>query len=213
MSEKAKEFNGMKIPDDREILQEIYTWLCGGGEIDDGLCTSSGIGVQCFGIECSACILGNHAIDLFREYMSQDKPQEVKDEVIFQVGDRVECISGAYSSVHKGTTYIVAGISKKMLALESTGWAMNHVYNKEDFKLLTNKPTTTKEETMSTSININSTVAKVFPNSIEDAKLVTKFFGNEYDEASFRDFMYLRDNAAEVLKEAKDRQKEEDAKK
>ena len=65
---------------------------------------------------------------------------------------------------------------------------------------------------MSTSININSTVAKVFPNSIEDATLVTKFFGSEYDETSFRDFMYLRDNAEEVLKEANDRQKEEDAK-
>lgn len=174
---------------------------------------------------------------------------------IFKRGDRVECVD-ATTRLTLGEIYTVKYVDSKYLGFEElhdkgTEWRIWR------FKLLTNKPKTTKEEdidpeelcdfcegqfedirrdrcegcscseavemyleenqtteeVMSTSININSTVAKVFPNSIEDAKLVTKFFGSEYDETSFRDFMYLRDNAEEVLKEANDRQKEEDLKK
>jgi hypothetical protein len=147
--------------------------------------------------------------------------KEVKDEVMeqreFKVGDRVEILQGynipdlawiKAMDEHVGTIAIINSIAGNgFIGFKYLPCA----YDKSWLKLLTNKPTTTKEETM--SISINETVAKVFPKSIEDAKLVTKYFGSEYAEGNFRGFIFLRDNAVEVLREAKDRQKEDDAKK
>lgn len=144
----------------------------------------------------------------------------------FKVGDRVECVR--HISIKVGEKGRIVITSEKIDAnFVSVEWDNlqphghdcegaskdGHGYNidKEFLKLTTNNQTIKQEETM--SISINETIAKVFPKSIEDAKLVTKHFNSEYTEGSFKDFISLRDNADEVLKEANDRQKAEDAKK
>lgn len=60
-----------------------------------------------------------------------------------------------------------------------------------------------KEDKM--SITINGLVAKV-TNSIEEAKLITQYFGAEYNENSYKDELFLKQNYKEVLKEAKARE-------
>lgn len=52
------------------------------------------------------------------------------------------------------------------------------------------------------SININSTVAKVFTD-VETAALVTRHLGQEYPENNHRALLDLKRNRVEVLKEAK----------
>ena len=86
------------------------------------------------------------------------------------------------------------GISIDTKKCEELVLKYNKLYNKEN----------------KMSIQINSLVAKNTDN-IKEAQLVTKYFGHELDENSIKDEYFVRDNYDDLLKEAKDRQKEEDA--
>ena len=57
------------------------------------------------------------------------------------------------------------------------------------------------------SININSTVAAVFPD-VTTAELVTRHLGHEYKEGSHRDLLSLKQNKKAVLDRANEMQEE-----
>lgn len=88
---------------------------------------------------------GNPLIITAEEYL-----KEVKDEVIFQVWDRVECVdeddlpSGL--DLRLGYIYVIKELHGGQIKLE--GFEDKFSPWKKRFKLLTNKPTTTKEETV-----------------------------------------------------------------
>lgn len=64
-----------------------------------------------------------------------------------------------------------------------------------------------KEDKM--SISINGLVAKN-TNNIEDAQLVTKYFGHELNENSIKDELFVQENYKELLKRAKAKKAEAD---
>ena len=57
-------------------------------------------------------------------------------------------------------------------------------------------------------MNVNSTVAKVFKD-VDDAILVTKYLGREYEEGNHRAYIDLKANDKAVLAEAKRLEKAE----
>lgn len=104
--------------------------------------------------------------------------KEVKDEVIFQVGNRVECVDNDSDNGRCGTIKDIEFPEQGPTTLLHIIWDIPSCNGRKEsrlhasrFKLLTSKPKTTKEEEMSTSININSTVAKVFPKGGRDAQV------------------------------------------
>jgi hypothetical protein len=144
-------------------------------------------------------------IVLPKEYLNEGG----KDVSEFKVGDRVECINESDGTIVQVTNiYTVSGLTPDGY-INITGFAnpsdeMNdYKWHKDRFKLVA-KTQTTKENNM----NVNSTVAKVFKNT-DEAILVTKYLGSEYEEGNHRAYLDLKANDKVVLAEAKRLEKEE----
>lgn len=122
----------------------------------------------------------------------------------FKVGDRVEILQGSNVPnllwVNPMNDYVgnMATIksksSDKSFVLEDIDWRWDTTWLK-----LANQTKT--EETMSTSIQINSTVAKVFTD-IPTAQMVTRHLGKEYEEGNHRAYLDLNRDKEAVLVEA-----------
>lgn len=140
--------------------------------------------------------------------------REVKDEVIFQAGDRVECIKheGSRSGYDLELRYYIidgfGGVNRSHLELK--GLSKSKTFKKERFKLATNKPTTTKEET---TMNISDNFVEVFDSSAKLAKKMAVRFGEQYGDTD-RDLIALERDKGKLMAilEAEE-EKEQDAKK
>lgn len=139
----------------------------------------------------------------------------------FKVGDRVEVVKrhGDAKIGMEGTVIIEFGCEEAPECIgvefdEEVNMVTDVIREKIGYgyyieptclKLTRNRPKTTKEETM--SISINTTVAKVFKD-VETALLVTKHLGREYEEGNHRAYLDLKLNEKAVLVEAERLEKE-----
>ena len=138
----------------------------------------------------------NHIFITVEEYL-----KEVKNEVIFHVGDRVKILQGhnipdlAWIKAMDESVGTIAIINSIAVNGFISFKDLPCVYDKSWLKLLTNKPTTTKEET-----TMNKNIVAAFPKT-EDAVLVEAQLGNQIDD-KFITGLVLKNYSKEVLAEA-----------
>ena len=77
-----------------------------------------------------------------------------------------------------------------------------------DAKIIARAYVETEKDTKENKMNVNSTVARVFKD-VDDAILVTKYLGREYEEGNHRAYLDLKANDKAVLAEVKRLEKEE----
>jgi hypothetical protein len=209
----VKTYKGLKIPDG-ENAKKVFSE----GHNDkhascDGCGPCEKLGCANGRLTCGECLFYSGHRHIFKEYLNEGG----KDVSEFKVGDRVECIKpvnkigkGDHGTicalVESGSNSIGVEWDNRISSHDCSGSAKNlHGYwmIPNQIKLITTKTQTTKENNM----NVNSTVAKVFKD-VDDAILVTKYLGGEYEEGNHRAYLDLKANDKLVLAEAKRIEKE-----
>jgi hypothetical protein len=212
----VKTYKGLKIPDG-ENAKKVFSE----GHNDkhascDGCGPCEKLGCANGRLTCGECLFYSGHRHIFKEYLNEGG----KDVSEFKVGDRVETIK-SYSGVkanQQGTIKAFYPDETKNPGIEfdipfdghscsgQCEEGRGHWVPASNLKLInrSTKTQTTKENNM----NVNSTVAKVFKD-VDDAILVTKYLGGEYEEGNHRAYLDLKANDKLVLAEAKRIEKEE----
>jgi hypothetical protein len=162
--------------------------------------------------------------ELFAEEDLELYSDEKEPKHKFKVGDRVRC------KIHRNT-FVVKVIDTNICKPHilyypnryDTVCGKVHEYNDgtfhgiagEDLELVNTELNQSFQENIKSKgeEKMNSTISKLFKsNTLEEAEVVNKFFGNEIGEKKI-DAIILKPHAKEILAEAKSLQAEEDEKK